>query len=106
MGLCYWGCAIVFIAVAVPLVLKRAKMNGWYGVRFEKAFASEDNWYKINAYGGRRLIFWSCVLALIGLITFFVPIEFEEGCALLGVFGLVLVVVLWIVDVYRFSRKL
>lgn len=50
-------------------------MNKIYGVRFKKAFESEDTWYKINHYGGKQLIIWSIPLLIIGIMTFFIPIE-------------------------------
>jgi hypothetical protein len=110
MGLSNLGCAAVVIAVAIPLVKGRVKMNQWYGVRIKKAFVSEDNWYKINAYGGRRLIFWSCMLALIGVITFFIPIEAKGPEVLLTMLPLglapLLVMIPAIIEIYRFSNRL
>ena len=53
-------------------------MNRVYGVRIKKAFASEENWYTINGYGGRQLLMWSIVLAVIGIATFFLPLGTEE----------------------------
>jgi hypothetical protein len=34
-------------------------MNGAYGIRIPAAFESEQRWYDINAYGGRKLAGWS-----------------------------------------------
>ena len=85
-------------------------MNQWYGVRIKKAFASEDNWYKINAYGGRRLIFWSGVLALIGFGTFFIPIEANGPQVLVFILPIglapLLVMIPVVIEIYRFSSKL
>jgi hypothetical protein len=41
------------VVVSVPLILRWVPMNRWYGIRTRKAFASEENWYAINAYGGK-----------------------------------------------------
>jgi len=110
MGLSNLGCAALLAAVAVPLMKGHVKMNRWYGVRIKKAFASEENWYKINAYGGRRLVFWSCVLALIGVITFFIPIEAKGPEVLLTILPLglapLLVMIPAVIEIYRFSKNL
>ena len=48
---------LILIAVCLPLVKKKVKMNRWYGIRVPKAFRSEEDWYKINEYGGRQLMY-------------------------------------------------
>jgi len=63
--------ALLLIAFSIPLALGSIKMNPLYGVRIKKAFESEENWYKINKYGGRRLIFWSIVLICISIASLF-----------------------------------
>ena len=78
LGLSNVGVALLLIVVSIPLVQRKVKMNHFYGVRIAKAFESEENWYKINAYGGRRLVAWSVVLAVIGVITFFLPLGSAE----------------------------
>jgi hypothetical protein len=65
--------AIICAAVCIPLIRGDVKMNGCYGVRFKKSFESEENWYKINKYGGRCLVAWSGVLLLIGIAEFLIP---------------------------------
>ena len=61
------GSALLFIALAIPLVRGKVRMNRLYGVRFRKSFESDELWYKINRYGGWRLIQWSVVLLVLGL---------------------------------------
>ena len=63
------GIAFSVIAVSVPLVQGRIKMNKWYGVRIPKSFVSEDNWLKINQYGGKALIYWSLPVLLIAVLS-------------------------------------
>jgi hypothetical protein len=71
------GIALTAIALSIPLVQGKIKMNKWYGVRIPKSFVSEDNWLKINQYGGRALIYWSIPVLLISLlsivISFYLP---------------------------------
>jgi len=70
--------ALLIIGISIPLVKKKIKMNSWYGVRIEKSFKSEENWYKINAYGGKELIVWSIPIILSGIICFFIPINYQH----------------------------
>jgi hypothetical protein len=78
---------ILIILISIPLVLRKVPMNKLYGVRFKKSFESDENWYKINAYGGKQLILWSVPLVLFGVATFFLPLEGKQswitlvGCA-------------------------
>lgn len=69
---------IVIIAISWPLARRKVPMNRVYGVRFKKAFESEENWYTINAYGGKLLIGWSVPLVVIGVATFFLPLEGKQ----------------------------
>jgi uncharacterized membrane protein len=41
-------------------------MNHMYGVRIRKAFASDRNWYEINAFGGRLLLGFGLFLVAFG----------------------------------------
>ncbi len=65
----------LMIVISLPLARRKVPMNRLYGVRFKKSFESEENWYAINAYGGRLFIMWSVPLVLIGVATFFLPLE-------------------------------
>ena len=67
--------ALVLILISIPLVKDKIPMNRWYGIRFKKSFESDENWYRINRYGGRQLIIWSVILALLGIVIIFLPIE-------------------------------
>ncbi len=75
--------ATIFIILSIPLVKSKVPMNKIYGVRIKKAFESEENWYKINAYGGKQLILWSIPLVLLGIATFFLPLK--ENCPMITV---------------------
>ena len=64
------GLGAVLVAVSVPLIARMVPMNRWYGVRTRKAFASEDNWYELNAYGGKLLAVYGGFLVVVGAIGF------------------------------------
>ncbi len=74
-GISHLSVAVLVILMAIPLLQRKVKMNRIYGVRFKKSFDSEENWYKINEYGARQLILWSIPLAMIGVLTFFLPLR-------------------------------
>ncbi|MEM7051003.1 MAG: SdpI family protein [Acidobacteriota bacterium] len=62
-------CAILVSAISWPMVRRRVKPNRLYGFRIAKAFESEENWYAINAWGGRQMILWSLPVALAGVLA-------------------------------------
>jgi len=59
----------VAMAVSVPLILRMVPMNRAYGIRVRKAFASEQSWYDLNAYGGKVFLVVGALLVVFGLVT-------------------------------------
>jgi hypothetical protein len=45
---------VLLFGLSLPLVLRKAPMNEFYGIRIPAAFESKQRWYDINAYGGRQ----------------------------------------------------
>lgn len=50
----YIGVGLLLIAVSVPLKNRKVGMNGLYGVRIPHSFESEESWYSLNEYFGKR----------------------------------------------------
>jgi len=105
--------AALIIGISIPLYLGKVKKNRWYGVRIPKAFTSDDNWYKINRYGGKRMIIWSIPLAVLGIATLFFPFaghtdgHSHMGIPLLLVYGHApMIVLIPIVEILIYARKL
>jgi len=96
---------VVTIAVCLPLLKDKIQMNRWYGIRFRKSFESEENWYRINRYGAGRMIFWSVVIVLIGILTLFVPVGNKASLILIES---LVPVILFIpaVESWLYARKL
>ncbi len=69
------GLGIIVILVCIPLLLGRIKMNRAYGFRIGKAFESEENWYRINRYGAKALIYWAVAIMAIGMVCLYIPAE-------------------------------
>jgi hypothetical protein len=66
---------VLLIAVSVPLLLGKIKMNPVYGFRFRKAFESEENWYVVNSYGAKALIRWALVIMATGIACLYIEPE-------------------------------
>lgn len=101
-----WTLAGLFIiAIATPLMRGRIGPNELYGVRLPQSFQSEDAWYAINRYGGKRLILWAVPLILVGMACFFVPLQHNLGLTLiLGIAPLIFVLIPAF-ESWRFARK-
>jgi len=96
----------LIIAVSIPLLKGKIGMNYWYGIRIKKSYDSEENWFKINKYGAQRLILWSMVLIVTGILTLLIPIS-ETGSFLLAIFGpLVFICTIPIIEILLYARKL
>ena len=97
--------AVIIVNLALPLIGRRVKMNSWYGVRIPESFRSESRWYEINEYGGRLLIYWAALIALVASSGLFVRKEHWESYAwtstviILGGLGLV------VAAIYRYAAK-
>ncbi len=101
---CVFGGLVALFSV--PLALRMVPMNRFYGIRTAKAFSSEDNWYAINAYGGKLLLVYGLLVLAFGVWgQGFAPPPTSPWTALYvaGPLALVLVVLL-VVNAY--SRKL
>lgn len=64
-----FGFGLLLTTLAVPLILRKVPMNHVYGVRLPKSFVSDDNWYEINAYGGKLLLALGIFLLAFSLVV-------------------------------------
>ena len=46
----------LFVALGVPLAMKKVPPNAWYGFRTARTLASPEVWYTVNRSSGRDLI--------------------------------------------------
>jgi uncharacterized membrane protein len=72
------GAGLLIFALAIPLILRRVPPNELYGVRTKAAFASEADWYRINAIGGRYLAISGVLIFLTGCAGFFLPVSMRN----------------------------
>ena len=104
-GIMHIFLAFLFICLSIPLVKGHISMNKMYGIRFKKSYKSDENWYKINRYGGRQLIIWSIPLGIFGIISFFLPIAENPVLYLISILAPLIVVVPCVMS-YLYARKL
>ena len=72
-GITNLSTGILFIMLSIPLAHGKIPMNSFYGFRIQKALSSDENWYKINEYGGKQMLKWSFMLVGIGILNFIFP---------------------------------
>ncbi len=95
---------LVIIILCVPLVKRKIKMNCWYGMRIRKAFKSEENWYRINEYGGKIFIYWAIPICLLGLVVLYLPPLGEKSIIVTSI-SLVFII-LATIHLLLYSRKI
>jgi len=97
---------LLIIALSIPLLKGKIKMNSLYGVRFAKSFASESHWYKINRYGAKQMILWAVLIVLVGIAAFFLPLQENSPLTLVIAFAPVILVLIPSVQSYRYAKRL
>ena len=63
----------LFIAVSVPLVLRKVPPNKWYGLRIPAAFSDETVWYEANARMGKDMLRLGVLTITAGIVLRFAP---------------------------------
>jgi uncharacterized membrane protein len=96
---------VLFVFLALPLMLRKVAPNRFYGVRIPKAYASEANWYAINAVGGRWMVVAGGILALVGGVVLLWPPATVTGI-LVASLAPVPLVLFTLVPVLRLARRL
>ena len=97
---------LLIIALSIPLLKGKIKMNSLYGVRFAKSFASESHWYKINRYGAKQMILCAVFIVVVGIAAFFLPLQENSPLTLVIAFAPVMLVLIPSVQSYRYAKKL
>lgn len=100
------GIGLLCTLGAIPLVLRKVPMNRGYGIRIPKAFASESNWYEINAYGGKLFLAFGLFLLLFAGFTRRVAPPPRSPWAVLYLLAPLSALVVVLVLVESFARRL
>lgn len=56
VALLYGLAGLLFIAIGIPLALKRVPPNRWYGFRTAKTLSNQTIWYAANRVVGTDLL--------------------------------------------------
>ncbi len=105
VGISWTVIGLLCAGLAIPLVRGQVGRNAFYGVRFPQSFQSDDAWFTINRFGGKRLIVWSIPLIATGIISFFLSLQSHTGLTLtLGLAPLIFVLIP-VFESWRFARR-
>jgi uncharacterized membrane protein len=63
---------LLFVALGIPLALRRVPPNRAYGIRVRSTFADERVWYDANAASGRDMIVTGAVVVIAAAVLPFV----------------------------------
>ena len=105
IGISWTLVGLLCIALSVPPIRGRVGRNVLYGVRFPESFESEEAWLAINRFGGTRLAAWSVPLILIGLVSFFLPLQSNTALTLTLGFAPLLFILIPLFQCRRFARR-
>lgn len=95
------------IGLAIPLIRGKIPMNDIYGVRIPKSFTSEENWYKINTFGGKIMIaFLALPLIIFGIVCVFLSFSSVNELMIAWLSVIILSSVLCLFFVFQFGKKL
>ena len=105
-ALTFMFAGLLFIALAVPLMLRKVGPNGLYGLRVPATFQDESVWYDANAASGRDLAIVGAGVAAVGLATLVFGWEEQRVSSIAGPGLAAALVVLAIVGWRRANRML
>jgi uncharacterized membrane protein len=88
------GIGLLLIATGIPLLLRRVRPNGIYGVRLPATLADETVWYEINARGGRDLILIGVLYLMLLTLCFTVVTGWSMEARLLVPIALLVIALL------------
>ncbi|MBI5929266.1 MAG: SdpI family protein [Chloroflexi bacterium] len=67
------GTGLLLAALAIPMMQRRVKPNGWYGFRTKSTLSNPDLWYDANAYAGRLLLIFGVLVVVSSILLALVP---------------------------------
>lgn len=107
VGLCNVACGLIFTLLGTVIATFRIPVNSWYGFRVPNALASQENWDRVNRFGGQRLVIWGIPLILTGVICSFLAFPHPDSwMAPVGLLPIFLFVIIPIAETVLFARRL
>ena len=68
--LIYLVVGILFIAISIPLIKRKVKINNWYGVRLPQTMKNEKIWYAVNEKSGKHLFAFGTAIILFSILFY------------------------------------
>ena len=106
VGLSWTLGGLLIMGVALPLARGRVPWNPLYGVRLPQSFRSDEAWFAINRFGGKRLVVWSIPMVATGLVSFFIPMQPYPTRALIISLAPLVFLFIPVVESWRFAKGL
>jgi hypothetical protein len=101
-----WTLTGLFCAgLSIPLIRGQIPRNPLYGARFPESFKSDEAWFAINRFGGRRMAAWSVPLVITGLVSFFLPLQSNTALTLALGFSPLVFILIPVLQSWRFARR-
>ena len=105
IGLGWTLTALVSLALALPLIARRVGPNHLYGARLREAFTSDEAWFAINEFAGRRCALWSLATLAGGVAAFFVPLPDNAWLAIPLALVPICFVLIPMFETWRFAKR-
>ena len=96
----------VFVAIAIPLVLRKVPRNVVYGYRTHATLSDDRIWYEANAHFGRGMIVASVVSALLIVVLYRMQTLSPQAFMTDSIAVLVMPIVVATIATARYIRKL
>lgn len=104
--LVYLFIEIIFMAISIPLIKRKVKINNWYGIRLPETMKNEKVWYEVNEKGGKHLFVFGVIISLVSIL-FYLGAFFSSVVAFIIMTVLILIgTVLLVIKASSISTKL
>lgn len=68
--LIYLVVGVLFITISIPLIMRKVKINNWYGVRLPQTMKNEKIWYEVNKQSGKHLFVFGVLISLASILFY------------------------------------
>jgi hypothetical protein len=96
---------LVALGLSIPLMANRIGPNPLYGIRFRESFQSDQAWYAINQFGGKRMALWSLPQIACGIAAYFLPLDNNPTLTLVAGLAPLAFVLVPVLETWRFAKR-
>ena len=68
--LIYIFVGVLSIAMSIPLIKRKVKINNWYGVRLPQTMKNEEIWYEVNEKSGKHLFAFGAIIIFFSIVLY------------------------------------